>query len=104
MTDKAWKQFERRVAKIFGGVRRGPTGDDGPDILTDAWSIQCKLRKSIPAWLHSALWNAVRGATGEQIGFAVIKRSGRGYTDDDALVVLRLADFVWLAERWEEKE
>ena len=93
MADKGWKQFERRIAADFGTSRIGPTGDDGPDILTENHSIQCKLRKSIPRWLVDALANAVAGAREGRIGWAIVKRSGRGHPDSEALVVVRYADW-----------
>lgn len=33
MADKAWKAFEREVAKALGGTRSGPLGSDVPDIM-----------------------------------------------------------------------
>ena len=47
MADKAWKAFERRMAKIWGGVRRGAHTSDGKsgknDIIVEGWSVECKL-------------------------------------------------------------
>ncbi len=47
MADAAWKAFERRVATIFGGRRRGADfrGPDGgkSDVIAEGWSIECKL-------------------------------------------------------------
>ncbi len=47
MADKGWKQFERRIAKLFGCTRRGPifrSADGGTDDCTsEQFSIECKL-------------------------------------------------------------
>jgi hypothetical protein len=32
MPDKAWKAWEREVARDLGGTRTGPTGRDTPDV------------------------------------------------------------------------
>ena len=90
---KSWKGFELRMAKRFGTVREGPTGDDGADFYTPTFSVQCKLRKSVPQWLTEAVSNAVRNATECRVGIALIKRNGRAMLDEDTLVVMRLKDF-----------
>ncbi len=47
MPDAAWKAFERRVARLFGGKRRGPDvgGSEGgrSDVIAPGWSIEVKL-------------------------------------------------------------
>ena len=45
MPNKSWKNFELRMATRFGTIREGATGDDGADFYTQAYSVQCKLRK-----------------------------------------------------------
>lgn len=58
MSDKAWKQFERRVASYFGGVRCPVLGTDTKaDVTHDTLFIECKQRKK-----HTVvtLWDAVR--------------------------------------------
>ena len=89
--DKAWKAFERRIARVFGGKRRGPR--PGSDVIAPGWSIECKLL-SRPS--YSAMLEACRQAEGERecpqdIPVGVIKR--KGDRDSDALVVMRLAVF-----------
>ena len=93
MPNKSWKSFELRMATRFGTIREGATGDDGADFYTAAYSVQCKLRKAVPQWLTEAVGNAVRNATGERVGIALIKRKGRATLDDDTLVVMHLRDF-----------
>ena len=47
MADKAWKAFERRIASVFGGKRRGAdTSDDRggkTDVIHPFYAIECKL-------------------------------------------------------------
>ena len=81
------------MSKRFGTVRLGATGDDGPDFFTPTFSVQCKLRKSVPQWLTEAVSNAVRNATECRVGIALVKRNGRAMLDEDTLVVMRLKDF-----------
>jgi len=97
MTDMAWKAWERRVAKIFGGRRRGSdtrTGGKGKtDVIVDGWSIEVKLL-SRPG--YSDLLNAARQAEANadqptDIPVAILKR--KGDLDKHALVVMRLERF-----------
>ena len=101
MPDKAWKAFERRVAGLLGGRRLGPTGDDGPDVVTSWLSVQCKLRTSVPAWILDAVDNARRGADTDRLGVAIIKR--KNTLDRDSLVVLTLGDWIdWIEDKDED--
>jgi hypothetical protein len=109
LADKAWKQFERRIAKLFGCKRRGPlfrTEHGGTDDLThDFWAVECKLL-SVPTF--GAMLEACRQAEasarvhvpGPLVGetsirerqpIAIVKK--KGAADEDALVVMRLAAF-----------
>ena len=97
MSDKAWKAFERRLAAVFGGQRRGAHTSDGEhgkcDIIKPGWSIEAKLYTS-PT--YDVMLQAARQAerNREQPGdipIAVVKRL-RG-KDENALVVIRLDVF-----------
>lgn len=97
MSDTAWKAFERRIAQIFGGKRRGAYTGDGrqgkTDIICPGWSVECKLL-SRPGYqnLVDAAWQAE--ANREQVNdipVAVVKR--KGDLDANALVVMRLEMF-----------
>lgn len=45
MADKAWKAWEREVAKDHGGTRTGPTGRDTPDVTGVALiAPECKYQ------------------------------------------------------------
>lgn len=48
MPDKAWKAWEREVAKDLGGVRTGPTGTDTPDVTGVALiAPECKYQGTL---------------------------------------------------------
>lgn len=94
MPDRAWKAWERRLAKALGGRRIPVTGidRDGADVVTPMFHVQAKLRRALPAWLWAWLSGIVGTAKVHQkIGIMVLKRPGQ--RDDEALVVLRFADW-----------
>ena len=93
MPDKAWKAFERRVAKRVGGKRIPVTGErDGADVVAGPFVYQAKLRKGVPSYLRDWLRGIV--AAGERCGSTgVVVWKQPGAKDDDALVLLRLKDW-----------
>lgn len=94
MSDKAWKAYERRLAKRLGGERVPITGrirGSAPDVKNSWLSIEAKFRKQLPAWLFDAMDQAVKSIRGEQLPIVVLHQSGTR-TDND-FVVLRLKDF-----------
>lgn len=96
-SNSAWKGFERRIAKLLNGRRIPVTGVDraGADVVTNTFDVQCKLRKGQPSylreWLDGICGTAARRG---QIGIVVWKHTGSQHVDNDALVILRLGDFV----------
>src|SRR3990167_8123743 len=95
---KSWKGFELRVAKWFGGQRRGADfrGYSGGknDIIKDGFSIECKLLKR-PS--YGVILDAVKQAEAakeheDDIAVAVVKRNGD--RDEDSLFVLRRDEFL----------
>jgi hypothetical protein len=95
MSDKRWKATERRIAALLGGRRVSVSGrgrGDAPDIAHPWLSLEVKDRATLPAWLLNALDQAEKSATPAQLPVAVLHRAGDRH--DQALVVLRLADFV----------
>ncbi len=93
MSRGGWKRTERTIAGHLGGVRvpvSGRARGDGPDIAHPRLSIEVKHRRSLPAWLHDAMWQAIACAGPDQIPVAILHQHG-GRHDDD-LCVLRLAD------------
>ena len=97
MSDPGWKQFERRIARLFGGERRGADygGAQGGknDCIVPGWSIECKLygRPSYQVMLDAAR-QAEKAAEDSEIPIAVVKRNGDH--DKNALVIMRLDTFV----------
>ena len=105
MPDSSWKSFERRIAKLFGGKRRGADyrseqgGKD--DVVHGRFSIECKLlgRPSYSDLLDAAR-QAERNSPPDRIPIAIIKRK---HADDrDSLVVMRLETFLKYEPRPEE--
>lgn len=97
MTDTAWKAFERRVASVFGGKRRGAytgtTQGGKSDIIKPGWSIECKLlsRPCFADLLAAARQAEANAEQPTDIPISVIKR--KGDLDTQALVVMRLERF-----------
>ena len=92
--DRAWKAFERRIAKRVGGKRIPITGErDGADVVGGGpFVYQAKLRKGVPSYLKSWLRGIVEaGERSGSTGVVVWKQPGA--RDDDALVLLRLKDW-----------
>ena len=64
ITDKAWKRFERRVASKVGGKRIPINGRKRLDISHPYLDIECKYRKTLPAWLFDKAWSQANEGTG----------------------------------------
>ena len=98
MPDKAWKAFERRIAKWFpGGRRRGADtrGVDAgkSDIIADGWSPECKLQHRIAYQvILDACLQAERNAVSMQTPVAILKRPRD--RDRNAIVCMRLEVFA----------
>ena len=100
MTDKAWKQFERRICEKFGGKRRGAYVHDGihskNDCVAHGWSIEAKLLKRPH---YQSMLDACKQAEQNReskwdIPVAIVKR--KNDHDVNALVCMRLEEFA----RW----
>jgi len=65
VTDRAWKRQERQVAARLGAHRNPNNGKRQADIHAGPFSVEHKARKSLPAWLTSALRQAEAGAEGK---------------------------------------
>jgi len=95
MGDAFWKAFERRVAALFGGKRRGADVDGGKtDIIKSGWAIEVKTRKVVSYGLVlEAINQAKENAESEtDIPVAVLKRKGESVSD--AIVAMNIMDFV----------
>lgn len=86
-----WQRHERHVAAAMGATRTGNTGQPGADVQSDAWSIECKSWRRLPARVLDALHQAERTATDGRTAAAVLHQVGERHDAD--LVVLRWRDF-----------
>jgi len=97
VTNPAWKRTERAIAERLGGQRVPVSGrqrGDAPDIAHDRLAIECKRRRSVPAWLLEAMAQAEAAARPGQLPVAIVHRHGGKHADD--LAVLRLSDLAAL--------
>ena len=100
MTDKSWKAWERRVAKYFGGQRRGADYGDRRggknDIIVAGFSIECKLlkRPTYKQMFDACIQAETNSENIIDIPIAVVKKNLQGLKDKVALVVMRLGTFL----------
>jgi len=95
--DKAWKQFERRIAAKLGGKRRGPdTSDEAggkTDIIHATWGVECKLlARSGHSHILEAVRQAERNSDSIQCPIAIVKR--KRDLDLDSIVAMRLGTWM----------
>ena len=95
MSDKVWKQFERRIAKRLGGRRVGILGKE--DIEHPVFSVETKVLKELPKFMTKVYGQAKRNSPKGKIPFACIKENGRH--DENALVILSFGDFQEILRR-----
>ena len=96
MPDTTWKQCEREVAARFGTERTGPLGDEWPDAISQAYSIEVKHRGSLPLWLTDAVAQAQQNGrlrAPHKLPIVVLHEKGGEY-DDCLVIVPTLALFV----------
>ena len=101
--DKTWKQIERKVAALLGGVRVPVSGrqrGDSPDVLHPTFSIEVKHREQFPDWLFDAMRQAEASKRDEQIPLVVLHQKGMPVPMSFAIV--RLGDLVELHKQREE--
>jgi hypothetical protein len=55
-------------------------GRRGPDVLSPSWSVEVKVRRSLPGWLLAALSQAEEGAkvTGRRPLVVLVRAPGQG--------------------------
>jgi hypothetical protein len=90
-----WKNVERKIADILGGERVPVSGrqrGSAPDIEHEWLSLEVKHRKTLPAWLHDAMDQAVKSDKGNQLPMVVLHEKQMEYGNSYA--VIRLNDFV----------
>ncbi len=88
---KDWKDCERRIAEVLGGVRVPVSGrqrDHAPDVEHSTLAIEVKSRKRLPNWLEDALRLAEASAevcgrfepaSGPPIGSTATFSTGSGF-------------------------
>ena len=87
-----WKNFERRVADIFGGKRIPVNGRAELDIDHAVYGIECKYRKNLPEWLFgNAIKQALQGS--RKRGIIPLVVIGK-YNSPDIFVLTRVDDFL----------
>lgn len=86
-----WKKHERRVAAKLNGQRVGNSGRNTEDVSHTWLSIECKSRKSLPAWLKTAMTQARTNADEGKLPIVVLHELNKQSAND--LVVIRMADF-----------
>ena len=91
MTSRStWQRHERATARRFGGQRTG-LGVAGADVVTGAYSVECKAWQRLPAKVLGALQQAERSAQAGQVALAIIHETGARRDSD--LVIMRMATF-----------
>jgi len=102
MSDKAWKQFERRVSAFFGGVRNPLSGGNSKhtraDVIHPSLFVECKQRKA-----HSVIrtWDEAAGQAKEENKIPVVALSEKGRPG--FWLVCRSTDFLPIAIEMSKK-
>lgn len=95
MSECRWKRTERVIATRLGGRRVPITGrarGDAPDIQHPVYAVEVKSRKTLPAWLRTAMAQAIAAQRGAQLPVVILHETGTLHADD--LVLVRFADFT----------
>ena len=95
MSDRAWKAFERRLARQLGTHRIPVTGERaGADFEDPVFVYQAKKRRTFPGyvaeWLDQTRTTAAARSP-EKVGVVILQRP-RG-RDGDALVIVAFRDW-----------
>jgi hypothetical protein len=96
VTDRGWKQFERRLARQLGTQRLPVTGERAvADFRDGMFAYQAKLGRRCPVYLRE--WLAGIVAAGDRRGLVgVVVWKPKGTRDRDALVVVRFREWCEL--------
>lgn len=96
MSDKAWKQFERRVAADFGSFRVPLSGGNSritqADVIHDRLFIECKQRKKMSIWSLYEKTRELAKKEGKVPMLALSEKNRAGY-----LVVMHVNDIESVA-------
>ena len=96
-SSSSWKAEERRVARLLGGTRRGPSGRRTEDVSHSLFSVEVKQRREIPAWLLGAVRQARDNAPAERIPLVVLHKAG----GRERMVCLSMAAFLALCRHFD---
>lgn len=91
---QSWKGLERRLAQLFGTTRYsdGNLGADVPDVVTDKYSIEVKLRDHLPKWFTSMMKQASSNRVKDTMPLVILKK--KHVPDMEAYVIIKLRDFM----------
>jgi hypothetical protein len=98
MTDRPWKQAERRAAKLIGGRRYPANTGRAVDCESDSYCIQVKERQrasltELAAWALEIERVSVQ-RTPPKIGLVLVKRRGGRGVPTPTLVVMTVGAFA----------
>lgn len=99
VSDKLWKQAERKIAALIGGQRVPVSGRQrgfSPDIRHNRFSIEVKHREELPGWILDAMNQAEASKTDGQIPIVFLHQKGMSYPN--SLTITRLSDMIALQE------
>ena len=82
--------YEKRMAELFKARRIIDQSGGSCDLINDWLAVEI-FQKPIPAYLKEELLQAIRSA-GRRLPIAVWREKGK--KDKDALVIMRLSDFM----------
>ena len=90
MGNPGWKQYERRIARLFGVERKGILGkaDFETAHLAGETKVLAEMPKKLMGWYAQANKNCPLG----KHPIIIVKERGR--KDDNAYVIMRLKNFL----------
>lgn len=105
MADKAWKAWEREIARDHGGTRTGPTGRDTPDVTgVELIAPECKYQGRLmflESDMQQARDNAERWGAGIPVLFLKEKQTNRRAVRLDYADWLRLYNLACIGAQHE---
>ncbi len=91
MPTNTWKNIERQICKMYGGVRRWK-GEAGNDCVgTGMWSVEIKHGKQVPKKLETYMLQAEGDCTEDCVPVVVMHPHGANIMD--SYVMMRLRTF-----------
>lgn len=95
MSNKPWKQAERRAAKLIGGARYWSNSGEAVDVESGAFVVQCKhVQTCSLAELERLAQEAERqGTQRSKVGMVWIKRRAGAGTRTEPLIVMTESQF-----------